>query len=398
MEQRPEARTTGVGSAIRGRTALGFVVLLGVVSLFADATYEGARSITGPYLQVLGASATAVGIIAGFGELIGYSLRLASGYLADRTRSYWAITFVGYALNLLAVPLLALAGNWQLAALLIIAERTGKALRTPARDAMLASATTEMGRGWGFGLHEAMDQAGAVLGPLLVTGVVYWRGGYEPAFAVLLVPAILALATLTAASRIYPQPAIFEPITPELETKGFPRRFWLYLAGACLIALGFADFPLIAFRFEDEAVVSAHVIPVFYAVAMAADAAAALVVGRTFDRAGMVVLIVVAGLSAAFAPLVFLGGAGAALAGVIIWAIGIGTQESVLRAAVAPMVSAARRATAYGIFNAAFGVAWFAGSAAMGVIYDQSIGALVAFCIGMQLLSIPFFAAAARAK
>jgi MFS family permease len=375
---------------------MGFVVLLGIVSLLADTTYEGARSITGPYLQVLGASATAVGIIAGFGELVGYSLRLLSGYVADRTKSYWSVTFAGYALNLLAVPLLALAGSWQLAGLLIIAERTGKALRTPARDAMLSNATTEMGRGWGFGLHEAMDQTGAVAGPLLVTGVVYWRGDYEPAFAVLLIPAVLALCALTVANRLYRNPQIFEPITPEFETHGFPRRFWIYLVAASLIAVGFADFPLIAFRFQDQSVVSAHIIPVFYAVAMAADAGAALLIGRAFDRLGMVVLVAISIATAAFAPLVFLGSAPVALAGVIVWAVGVGAQESVLRAAIAPMVSVARRATAYGIFNAAFGFAWFAGSALMGVIYDRTVGGLVVFCVFAQLASVPFFLGAMR--
>lgn len=155
-------------------TALKFIVLLGVVSLFADATYEGARSINGPYLALLGASATTVGFVAGLGELIGYSLRLVSGYMSDRIGRYWAITLFGYTLNMLAVPALALAGRWEIAAMLMIAERIGKAIRTPARDAMLSHATREIGRGKGFGLHEALDQIGAVLGPLTVAGVLFF--------------------------------------------------------------------------------------------------------------------------------------------------------------------------------------------------------------------------------
>ena len=159
-------------------TALKFVVLLGVVSLFADMTYEGARSITGPYLAILGASATAVGIVAGFGELIGYALRLVSGYISDRTGKYWTVTLFGYFINLLAVPLLALAGSWEVAAFLMITERMGKAIRNPSRDAMLSHATQSIGRGWGFGLHEAMDQIGAILGPLIVATVLYLNGGF----------------------------------------------------------------------------------------------------------------------------------------------------------------------------------------------------------------------------
>src|SRR5438552_7725718 len=174
-------------------TAITFVILLGVVSLFSDMTYEGARSITGPYLAVLGASATVVGIVAGFGELVGYALRLVAGYLSDRTGRYWTITLVGYVVNLLAVPLLALAGRWELAAALMIAERLGKAIRTPARDAMLSHATTKMGRGWGFGLHEAMDQTGALLGPLIGAAVLFRRDGYSTVVGVLLIPALPTL-------------------------------------------------------------------------------------------------------------------------------------------------------------------------------------------------------------
>ena len=205
-----------------GASALKFVVLLGVVSLFADMTYEGARSITGPFLALLGASGTAVGLIAGLGELIGYSLRLASGYLADRTGRYWAITLVGYGLNMLAVPLLALAGRWEVAAALIICERMGKAIRTPARDAMLSHATHRVGHGWGFGLHEALDQAGAVVGPLAVAGVLVAGGGYQAAFAMLLVPAAITLGLLLLARWLNPRPRDLEPITPRTTAGGSP--------------------------------------------------------------------------------------------------------------------------------------------------------------------------------
>ncbi|MEK7699337.1 MAG: MFS transporter, partial [Planctomycetota bacterium] len=153
-----QSGTTGSGNNNSRSNALRFIVLLGIVSLFADMTYEGARSINGPYLAVLGASATTVGIIAGLGELIGHSLRLVSGYITDRIGRYWAITLFGYAINMIAVPAIALAGRWEIAAILMVTERIGKAIRTPARDAMLSHATREIGRGKGFGLHEALDQ------------------------------------------------------------------------------------------------------------------------------------------------------------------------------------------------------------------------------------------------
>jgi MFS family permease len=370
-------------------TALTFVILLGVVSLFADMTYEGARSITGPYLAVLGASATVVGIVAGFGELVGYGLRLVAGYLSDRTGRYWMITLVGYVVNLLAVPLLALAGRWEVAAALMIAERFGKALRTPARDAMLSHATTQIGRGWGFGLHEAMDQIGAFLGPLIVAVVLFKRDGYSTAFGVLLIPALLALGVLVVARTLYPYPRDFEVGTPPLETQGFPRVFWLYLGAVGLIAAGYADFPLIAYHFQKTSLASEGWIPVFYMAAMGVDAVAALVCGWLFDRLGFAVLGSVALVSLLFAPLVFLGNFGVAMLGMVLWGVGMGAQESIMRAAVAGMVPAARRGTAYGVFNTGYGLLWFAGSALMGVLYDVSLPALLVFSVIAQLIAVP---------
>lgn len=378
------------------RTALRFVVLIGVVSLFADMTYEGARGITGPYLAALGASATTVGIVAGFGELIGYFLRLVSGYLADRTQRYWLITFIGYAVNLLAVPALALAGQWPLAALLMILERAGKAIRNPARDAMLSHATAEMGRGWGFGLHEALDQTGATVGPLIVAAVLYFRDGYRIAFGVLLIPALLALATLVAARMLYPRPQSLETITPTLEPKGFGKDYWVYLAAVSCIALGYADYPLIAYHFEKAVGIPADWSAVFYSVAMAVDGLAALLFGYWYDRKGIAILVIAALVSSLFAPLVFLGGFSLALAGAVLWGIGMGAQESIMRAAVAAMSPKDRRGTAYGFFNLGYGLFWFLGSALMGFLYDVSLPALIGFSVAVQWLSIPLFLASHR--
>lgn len=380
-----------VQSATSSNTALKFVVLLGVVSLFADMTYEAARSITGPYLALLGASGTIVGIVAGFGELLGYALRLLSGYLADKTGQYWGITIAGYGINMVAVPLLALAGHWELAAFFIIAERMGKAIRTPARDAMLSHATAEMGRGWGFGLHEALDQVGAMLGPLIVAVVLYFHGSYQTGFAILAIPAVLTLSVLIAARILYPTPRDLETGVAQFETEGFPRVFRLYVAAAGLVAVGYADFPLIAYHFGKTSTVPEAWIPVFYAIAMGVDGLAALIFGRLFDRVGISILIVAVLLSSLFAPLVFQGGFYAALAGMILWGIGMGAQESVMRAGVAELVSPNQRGSAYGVFSMQFGVYWFLGSTAMGLLYDVSIPMLVAFSVVTQVQAVPLF-------
>ncbi|MGZ7118381.1 MAG: MFS transporter [Methanobacterium sp.] len=371
--------------------AFKFIILLGVVSLLADMTYEGARSITGPYLEILGASAFVVGFVSGFGELIGYGLRLVSGYLSDKTRQYWTITITGYFINLMAVPLLALSGSWEIAALLLIAERMGKAIRTPARDVMLSHAASKVGTGWGFGLHEAMDQIGAIMGPLIVAVILFFKANYQASFALLLVPAVLALSVLVISRFLYPNPHKLEIKNPKLETKGLKHVYWIYIAAASLIAIGFADFPLIAFHFKQASIAPDSIIPILYAIAMGVDAVAALIFGRAFDKMGLRVMIIVALISVFFAPLVFLGSFYWALIGMTLWGISLGAQESIMRAAVALMSPTQRRGSAYGVFNTIFGISWFLGSLTMGFLYDISILYLVVFSMFIQLASVPLF-------
>jgi len=372
-------------------TALRFVILIGVVSFFADATYEGSRSITGPYLAVLGASATVVGIVAGFGELVGYGLRIVSGPLASRTGRYWPITLFGYVIQMAAVPLLALAGRWEVAAVLIIVERTGKAIRNPPRDVMLSHATKQMGRGWGFGVHEALDQTGALVGPLVVAAVLAARGQYPPAFAVLAVPAVLTLTLLVVARIQYPRPSDLEPDVQDVQATGLPRAYWVYLIGAALVAAGFADFSLVAFHFQQTSTVPSTWIPIFYAIAMAFGGAGSLLFGRLFDRVGIGVLIPLTIASGVFAPLVFLGSEWIALIGVVLWGVGIGVHESIMAAAVAELIPASRRGSAYGIFTTVYGLSWFAGSALMGILYDRSLTAVIVFSIVAEFIALPFF-------
>ena len=386
-------------SAATSRRALRFVLLVGVMSFFADFAYEGMRSISGPYLGLLGASATVVGVVAGLGELAGYGLRLVSGRLSDRTGQFWPITIVGYVVQMAAVPALALAGSWQIAAALIIAERVGKATRNPPRDVMLSHAAVEMGGyGWAFGLHEALDQAGATVGPLVVALVLAVHGSYTEALAWLALPAALTLGTLAVARVLYPRPDELESSPPGIAARGFDRPFWLYLAAAALVGAGFADFPLIAFHLGQASVVAPAVVPIFYAAAMGVSGAAALALGRVFDRVGFRVLVPLTVVTSVFAPLAFSGSALAAAIGVGLWAVGMGVHESLIPAAVAPMVPASRRASAYGLFTAVYGVAWFAGSAAMGVLYDVAPAALVAFSVAAELAAVPLLLAVQRSR
>jgi len=343
--------------------ALKFVLMIGVMSFFADFTYEAARGIIGPYLALLGASALTVSLTTGFGELLGYALRLVSGGLADKTGKFWPITIVGYIIQMASVPLLALAGTWQMAAALIILERVGRATRNPPRDVMLSHAAKEMGYGWAFGVHEALDQFGALCGPLAAAAILAWRGDYKLAFAMLLIPALVMLGILAVARFTYPHPEEMESIPPNIQTKELPRIFWVYLAGAVLVASGFADFPFMAYHFQKMAIVSSPMIPVFYAVAMGVSGIGSLLFGHLFDRFGIKILVPLTIISALFAPLVFLGGFWVALAGTALWGLGMGVHESIIPAAVALMVPVGRRASAYGIFTAGYGIFWFLGSA-----------------------------------
>ena len=376
--------------------ALRFVLLIGVMSFFADFVYEGARSVTGPYLALLGASATLVGLIAGLGEMLGYGLRLVSGLVSERTREFWPITIFGYVVQMAAVPLLAVSRTWQMAGLLIVLERVGRAIRNPPRDVMLSHAGKEVGLGWTFGLHEALDQFGALSGPLMLAWILARHGEYRLGFAILAIPALITIALLVFARISYPRPEEMEVHVPDVHSAGLPRNFWIYLAGAALVAAGFADFSLMAYHFQKAHVVPQTWVPIFYAVAMGVSGLGSLGFGKMFDRSGLWILIPLTLLAAVSTPLAFLGREWTALAGCAVWGLGMGVHESIIPAAVATMVPQKRRASAYGTFTAGYGVFWFLGSVLIGKLYDVSMVALVAFSVGAQLAAIPIFFSVTR--
>jgi MFS family permease len=296
------------------------------------------------------------------------------------------------------VPCLALAGHWWIAAVLIILERSGKAIRVPSRDAMLSHAGQKMGMGWVFGLHEALDQIGAMLGPLIVAAVLYFKGNYQFSFAILLIPALLALTVLGVSRWLYPHPAALEVKHDNLETQGMTSAFWIYVAAAALIAAGYADFPLIAYHFQKTAILSPIWIPVAYAIAMGASTLTAPLFGHIYDKKGFAILIFVTLFSCLFAPLVFFGNFTGALLGVILWSIGVSAHESLMRAIIANMVPKNKRASAYGLFYTGFGICWFLGSFLMGILYDISILSLVIFSVAIQLLAVPLLCIVMKKK
>ncbi|MBN1255184.1 MAG: MFS transporter [Deltaproteobacteria bacterium] len=373
------------------RMAYQFIIIMGVVSLFGDITYEGARSVTGPFLYTLGANAAVVGLVAGLGEFLGYALRLLSGYWADKTGRYWVFVFIGYGL-ILAIPFLALAGIWQAAAVFIIAERTGKAIRAPARDTILSYATKQVGRGWGFGIHEAMDQIGAVIGPLAISAVFFLQGGYRTGFGIMVFPALMTVGMLALARRKVPAPEALEHahVTPSPAFDGrLPKAFWLYTIFAFVSVAGFANFQLIAYHFAVRSIVPLIQIPLLYACAMGVDALVALAIGKIYDRVGLISLIALPLLTI---PIPFLGFSNSyalAVGGIVLWGAVMGIHETIMRAAIADLTPMRRRGLAYGIFNTAYGGAWFAGGLVIGVLYLHSITWVIAFAVGMQVIALP---------
>lgn len=382
------------------KNAYTFLVLLGVVSLFSDLTYEGARSIIGPYLLLLGVSASTVGFVSGLGEFIGYAFRLVAGYISDKTKRYWTLTIIGYVFNLIAIPALALATKfgWVYACALLLIERFGKAIRSPAKTTIASFAAQEVGAGKGFALQEMLDQIGAFVGPLMLSLVLAVKGdreelsAYALCFLLLGIPALITLAILIFAKKKYPNPSEFETKETPHDAQSIKGAFWFYLAGICCLAIGFADFPLMSFHFAKTGLLSDSMVPILYSIAMGVDALAALFFGRMYDKRGMTAIILSSAISACFAPFVFLAtDTWMAVVGIMLWGIGMGAQESILKAAVTTMINKDKRGTAFGIFNCGFGLAWFLGSWVMGILYDKSINALVVFSVVAQLASLPFF-------
>jgi len=387
-----------VSESAARRNAIIFIVLIGCVSLFADMTYEGGRSIAGPFLGSLGASAVVVSSVAGFGEFLGYGVRYFSGRAADRSGRYWPLLLSGYVINLLSVPLLALAGNWPIAALLLVTERFGRAIRAPIRGAMLSHAASRTGAGWGFGLHTALDQIGGLSGPLLVALLLAVGAGFHRSFAVLLLPALAALLLLAVAQRLYPDPRKLELRVVTVEPgawAGFGSKFRLLTVAAALMAAGFADFALIGFHFARAHTVPLSWIPAVYAAGMAAEGVAALLLGWLFDRMGPRAIAAGIMLAVLAVPLVFFGGASWAVAGVVLWGIGMATQDTLFQAMLGDFITPGRRATAYGLFDAIRGTAWLLGSVALGLLYGAGLIWLVAASVLLQAVAVPVFLRAA---
>lgn len=378
-------------------SAFAFVLTMGIVSLFADMTYEGGTAINGPFLGSLGATAAMVSIIAGFGEFLGYSLRSVSGYVADKTGKYWQITFAGYTVNLLAVPSMALTHHWITAGALILAERAGRAMRKPTVEAMLSYSTGKLGKGWVFAVRNALDETGATLGPLLMAVALGEGGDFRKGYSLLLISSVLALVTLIIARRIFPLPSVLERGGPRTATaSGFGTAYWLYMLAGAFFAAGLMSYELISFHLAASGTVTGYWIPVFLAAATVMAIISSLILGRLYDRIGIGAVVIAVLLAAGFSPLVFFGGFWLALVGLLLWGVGYATQDTLLKALIASVLPDKKRNLAFGLFYLGYGAGWLIGSIAAGLLYEDSRLALVIFAVLVQLASVPLFVLASH--
>jgi MFS family permease len=387
------------------RTIVGF----GVVSLLADVVYEGARSITGPLLASLGATAVVVGVVTGAGEAAALVLRLVSGPLADRTHRYWTIAIAGYALTAVSVPLLAVtpfvgSAGLAVAIVLVLAERTGKAVRSPAKSTLLADAAGHVGMGRGLGVHKALDQLGAFIGPLIVSAVIALTATIWLAMLALAVPGVAAVVLLAwirarvDGGRRATSAANDPAAVVEVPRERLPRAFYLFAASAGAVSAGLVTFGLISFHLATQHLVSIAVVPVVYAAAMGTEALAALATGYLYDRHGARVLVVLPVLVTIVPLLAFRSVVSLVVAGVAIWGAATGVQDSTAKALVADLVQRDRRASAYGVFAAIQGGTAVAGGAVAGALYERSLPALAVVVAITQVVALVLLLASLRTR
>jgi MFS family permease len=383
---------------VTSSAAFRFVLVMGVVNLFGDMTYEGGASINGQFLTSLGASAAVISIIAGAGESLGYGLRAVSGYVADRTGKYWPVTFVGYAINLLAVPAMAFAGHWYAAGALILTERMGRAIRKPTVEAMLSYSTGKHGKGWVYAVNTAMDETGALLGPLAIALALFLKADFRTAYGLLLITSLLALMSLVAARVNFPVPSRLAEGGPwTARAVGFTRAYWLYMtAGACFAA-GLMSFEFIAYHLSQLGL-SQQRIPIVLAMATGSAILASLVLGKAYDRIGIAAVVIGVVLTSCFSPLVFFGSVRVAIVGLLLWGVGYAVQDTLLKALIASILPEGRRNAAFGVFYLGYGGGWLIGSIAAGLLYDRSRLGLAVFSVGAQLAAVPLFLLGARRR
>ena len=384
--------------------AVRVIILFGVISLLGDVIYEGARSVNSQYFDLLGISAAQVGLVFGFGEFLGYFLRLFAGVLSDKSGKYWTFLFLGYGL-LIVVPIMGLTMNWNILVILILMERIGKSLRNPSKDTILSSvAENQVGIGFAFGLQEALDQIGAFSGPLIFSAVFLITGKntitqYQIGYKLLFISVIILMLFLYYAwNKVKTENLIPVVKHKEFRSEHLRSIFWIYTAFTFFCTLGFVNFSTIGYHLKDQGLLTDSKITLLYSAAMIMDAIAALVVGKAYDKrkaktgiktGGLMVLTMIPVITVLL-PFLTLGqSVPLIIIGMLIFGVIMGTHETIMRSAIADITPFYKRGTSYGVFNAAYGLALFGGAALMGLLYDKNqIGLIMLFSVAMEVIAV----------
>jgi len=362
------------------------IFLLGLVSLLADATYDGLKSITGQYLGILGASGAVVGAVAGLGECSGHLFRI-SYKASTRKKTSSFFTLLGYSINALVAPLLALSSTWPVAAVLFVFQRFGKAVRRPPRDALLSHLAEKTGPGFGFGTHEALNRIGAVLGPAIVTLILLTQDSYALAFVLLSIPAIASLPALMLTRKHLPKRNL---LTPKPRPKPpLSRPYWRIVAALSLIAGGTIHFSILSYHVQKTALFDPRFVPLLFSLAMATEGLAAIGIGHLYDRFRAKALIPALTLSLLSPPLIFLGSPLILVIGSMLWSVTMAILESLSRALITDFAPPCQRGKAFGMFHCCFALCWLIGSVLTGWLYDRSIPLMIGVAILIQASAIP---------
>ncbi len=380
------------------------IILFGLISMFGDIIYESARSANSQYLNLLGVSAAKIGLVFGLGEFLGYFLRLVAGVLSDKSGKHWIFMFIGYGM-LIAVPVMGLTLNWNLLFILILLERIGKALRSPAKDTILSKVSEhKVGVGFAFGFQEAIDQIGAFLVPLIFTLIFYVNGKeavhqYQLGYKVLIIPFLLLMGFLYYVYRRVNQEKLIQLETGKgLQTDKIQPIFWIYTAFTFFCAIGLVNFSVIGYHLKANNLTSDGNITFFYSIAMVIDAATALFVGKAYDQikkrtgnktSGLLILMAIPIITLLLPFTTLSSSIPLILIGMIAFGIVIGTHETIMRSSIADITPMNKRGTGYGVFNTVYGLALLGGSSLMGWLYDlNQIGMIIALTFVAEVIAL----------
>lgn len=374
------------------RKAYFAVFLMGIVSMLGDIVYESGRGIAPDYLYFLGASAFIVGLTSGVGELVGYGMRLVSGPLADLSHTYWLFIFLGYGL-IISIPLMGFSNSIWLVSILVILERLGKALRSPSRDAVVSVVSKGMGSGKAFGLHEFIDQLGAIVGPAFL-GFIMLRtlNNFSFSFKTLFPFYLLMMIVLYLTyNRI--KSTVEEVRRQGITSEGkLGRSYWTYSVAVLLNTIGLMPIALILYNGARilESNEQLWFVPFLYVIVQLVDAPMALVSGYFYDRIGLKLLVVPFTLSVLPFLFQFIVGLSGVILACVSYGLVLGMQESTYRAAISDIVPLGRRGSAYGFFNVLLGVGTFISGVTFGYMLDTSLSSTVMliFVIVSQIAAI----------